>query len=811
MLHRYYFAYARSSYRTVLGNDQSAHAVTRAAKGALSRLSLLFIAGLYLGSVLSVHAEETQPALTYAKDIKPWLVDNCYDCHGDGSDKGNVILDKHASEEALMKDKPFWHMVREAVITGVMPPTKRKKQPTQAEREMLANWIDKTIYHTDCNNPDPGRVTIRRLNRREYNFSIQDIFSVAFNPAEDFPPDDTGYGFDRIGDVLSLSPVLMDKYFIAAESIVKQAIHLGPPPAAEIALTSADFTLPNGDPDKIDAPFPRNAPAKDKIKEFSHPLTIKTDGEYEISVKFEVKSAYAYNGPLRYSVNLADIHKSENQFVKKQDVEDTITLKMKLTAGTYPLKITLDERDVNLDERYDYFAFKMVGASVRGPLHLGVYPKTHQLIFHKGPAPIDLAERTAYARDIISRYSELAFRRPADSAWVDAVTALAIDQAHKNNGNFEYGIGMALQTILVSPRFLFRIETQPRPNDPQETHLLDEFSLASRLSYFLWNSVPDEQLMTLAKTNALRKNWVATVKRMLADKKSERFSKDFLAQWLQIGDVETIPSGDKQFAHATSIRLAMRQETELLFNHIVNNNRDVIELLTAHYTFLNQELAKWYQIDGVIGKKMRYVELPKDHVRGGILTHGSYLAVTSNPTRTSPVKRGIYVLENILDTPPPPAPPDVPELEEAKKHAEEGVSLRKLLEIHRDNPNCSGCHARMDPIGLGLEQFDLAGRFRTTEQDKPIETQGELISGEKFNSVQELRAILGTKKREFYRCVTQKLMTYALGRGLEHADSCTVKDLTQRMVMHGGTFSELLLGILDSDQFQKRRGDGERH
>jgi Protein of unknown function (DUF1592)/Protein of unknown function (DUF1588)/Protein of unknown function (DUF1587)/Protein of unknown function (DUF1585)/Protein of unknown function (DUF1595)/Planctomycete cytochrome C len=808
MLNCFRPAYSPSSQDIAL-NDSTSIGSTFISRINLHR-NLLLSVGLFFSLALSAHAEDTHTTLTYAKDIKPWLVNYCYDCHGDGSDKGNVILDKYASEEALMKDKPFWHAVREAVITGVMPPTKKKKQPTQAEREMVAAWIDKAVYHTDCNNPDPGRVTIRRLNRREYNFSIQDIFAVNFNPAEDFPPDDTGYGFDRIGDVLSLSPVLMDKYFIAAENIVKQAIHLGPPPAPVMTLTTANFTSVIGDPNKIDRPFPRDTPAQDKIKEISHALTINTDGEYDVNVTFEVKGAYSFNGTLRYRVNFAGADVGHGEFVTNPFNEAVISFKKKLTAGTYPLTVTLDEREASTDDRGGYM-FTMNDVTVRGPLHLGVYPESHRRIFHNGPAPADLAQKTAYARDIITRYSELAFRRPADPQWVDAVTTLAIDQAQKPHQNFELGIGMALQAILVSPRFLFRIETQPRPNDPQETHLLDEFSLASRLSYFLWNSVPDEQLLTLAKNNSLRKNWAATVERMLADKKSERFSTDFLSQWLQVGDVETIAVGLKVFEKEKSIRHIMRQETELLFDHIVKNNRDVIELLTAHYTFLNEDLANWYQIDGVKGKHMRYVELPKDHVRGGLLTQGTYLVVTSNPTRTSPVKRGIYVLENILDTPPPPAPPDVPELEEAKKHAEEGVSLRKLLEIHRDNPTCAGCHARMDPIGLGLEQFDLVGRFRTTEQGQPIETQGELISGEKFNSVQELRAILGTKKREFYRCITQKLLTYALGRGLEHADSCTVKDLTQRMVMHGGTFSQLLNGILESDQFQKRRGDGERH
>ena len=758
--------------------------------GALSFIGWLslFVAGQTIAA---------QESLTFSKDIRPFLENYCFDCHADDTNKGDIKLDQHKTESAAMADLPFWKHVREAVSTEVMPPPKKKKQPTAAERVRIADWIDREIYRIDCSNPDPGRVTINRLNRREYNFSIQDLFGIDFEPAVEFPADDSGYGFDRIGDVLTLSPVLMDKYFNTAEQIVNKAIHQGPPIVPEKILTVGSFKAMPSD-------------NKSEPKTMTTDLVVTEDGDYTAKVDIRISSFYPFTGELACTVWFNNEQIDHRIYTNTPSLVDAFTISKKLTKGTYTLAYRLDSRKAKSTREDNNIGFSMSEARFVGPTHQAALPKSHRAIFTRGPATADRGERLAYAQDIFSRYGERAFRRPVDPAFLTRLSTLAVDHASTLNHTFEDGIALGLQAILVSPRFLFRAETQPRPDDPNHIHLLDEYALASRLSFFLWNSLPDEELLQLAKSNTLRANFDKTITRMMSDEKSQRFLDDFIGQWLQIRDVESIAIVIQEFRDSRNIRSAMRSETEMLFKHIVQNNRDVMELLTATYTFLNEELAKWYGIKDISGKHMRHVELPADGIRGGILTHGSYLVVTSNPTRTSPVKRGLYVLENILDTPPPPAPADVPELEAAKKAFNGGASLRELLEIHREKAECAGCHARMDPIGLGLDQFDLVGRLREKDDGKPIDPRGQLISGEQFTGVQELRAILGKRHKEFYRCVTQKLLTYALGRGLEYYDSCAVNEITNRMLANGGTFSTLLTGVLNSVPFQKRRGDGDR-
>lgn len=741
-----------------------------------------------------------QDKLSYQKDVLPFFKNYCYDCHGDGTHKGDIQLDAHKSEVDAIADLSFWKHVREAVSTHVMPPPKKKNQPSETARTMLTAWIDSTVFHIDCNNPDPGRVTTRRLNKREYNYSIQDLFGISFSPADDFPPDDSGYGFDRIGDVLSLSPVLMEKYFTAAEQITDKAIHPGPPPAPKKSVSVRSFK-------------PANGKAKDQPPIMTTEVWYPEEGTYTTRLDISINSFYPFKGKLIATMWVNDEKVATKEFTNTPGLRDSIQLTKKMPKGKHIIAYQLDGTQAVASDKKQKIGFSTGGVTIEGPSHKASYPNSHKLIFHRDSIPDDNAERVKYAREIIERIAERAFRRPVDNQFIDKLTTIAINHSQKPNHSFEDGIALGIQAILVSPRFLFRVESQPRPDDPLQVHQIDEYALASRLSYMLWNSLPDEELLKLAKENKLRANWDATIKRMLADGKSNRFQKDFLAQWLQVSDVETISIVIPEFREMGKLRSMMRNETDMLFNYIIDNNRDVMELITANYTFLNEDLANWYGIKGVKGvkgKEMRRVQLPDDSERGGILTHGSYLIVTSNPTRTSPVKRGLYVLENILDTPPPPAPANVPELEEAKKAFKKGASLRELLQVHREKSECAGCHARMDPIGLALENFDAIGRWRDNDNGKPIDPQGQLISGENFSGVSELRAILGKRKKEFYRCITQKLLTYALGRGLEYYDRCAVDAIVQDMQKNNGTFATLLHGVLNSVPFQKRRGDGDR-
>jgi hypothetical protein len=407
-----------------------------------------------------------------------------------------------------------------------------------------------------------------------------------------------------------------------------------------------------------------------------------------------------------------------------------------------------------------------------------------------------------------------------NDATVERLAELAHHVEVGPNGSFERGIGHALTAIVASPRFIFRAEAQPEPNNPAKVVPIDEFALASRLSYFLWSTAPDDELYNLARKGELRANLRAQVDRMLKDQKIDRFVENFVGQWLQTRDVEGLSVDARRFLKMRRredaeeifnhrVRRAMRQETEMLFAYLLKENRSSLEMLSADYTFLNEELAKFYGIEDVKGNQMQKVTLPPDSPRrAGILSHGSMLLVTSNPTRTSPVKRGLFLLDNILGTPAPPAPPDVPELESAKK-AGENLTMREMMEVHRADPLCASCHARMDPLGLALESFTGLGQYRAEEDGKPIVTEGQLITGEKFNNVVELAQVLATSRSDdFQRCLTEKLLIYALGRGLEFYDTPTVSKIVQQMKKDGGAMHSLIYGIVESAPFQKRRGDG---
>ena len=407
-----------------------------------------------------------------------------------------------------------------------------------------------------------------------------------------------------------------------------------------------------------------------------------------------------------------------------------------------------------------------------------------------------------------------------DEKTLTRLGAIATEARRLPGTSFERSIASALTAILASPRFLFRAEIQPEPNNPGKIVPVDEFALASRLSYFLWSSLPDDELSELARTGQLRANLRAQVDRLLADQRAERFVENFVGQWLQTRDVEGVNIDARRFLgtrdngvaskiFSPRLRRAMREETEMLFAYLIAENRSALELLTADYTFLNETLARFYGIDGVSGTEMRKVSLAADsHRRAGVLTHGSTLVVTSNPTRTSPVKRGLFLLENILGTPAPPAPPDVPALEQSRRDSAH-LTMRELMAVHREAPLCAGCHARMDPLGLALENYTPLGNYRADERGQPIDTAGRLITGEKFKDVTELAQVLATSRRDdFYHCLSEKMLTYAIGRGLEYYDTVTVEQIVAGLKKDQGALRSLIYGVVESAPFQKRRGDG---
>ncbi len=766
-----------------------------------------------------LRAANTPDVKRFVDEIEPILSSYCYDCHGDGMDKGDFRMDDFEKIENHLANQELWFGIWESMRASLMPPAK-KKQPGDDEKKKVIAWIEREVFQLDPDNPDPGVVTIRRLNREEYRNTIQDLFGVRFDTTEAFPSDDTGYGFDTIGDVLSISPLLMEKYVEAAETIVADAVPTEGPRIPTQWIGIENFKNQE----------PKQAEQTMKWMGFSWPRDyrgtpwINHDGEYEIRVEFTVKGSMEATS---HTANLA-LKLGETVLVDRDlgwDNSDTLVIKAKarLKKGREnELRILLTPGNKPNEGENELHA-EVQRITAYGPLDGSVreYPSEFRHIFFDGPPPEETEKRDAYRRAIIERTATRAFRRPVDAPTVDRLLELALMMEKEPGKRFEHGIAHALTAILASPRFLFRAEIQPEPNNPSKVVPIDEYALASRLSYFLWSSCPDEELMKLAGEGQLRKNLRAQVDRMLGDKKSERFVRNFVGQWLQARDVETINIdvrrvlGEKDLGKALRIfnynlRRAMREESELFFAHILKENRPATELLTANYTFLNDQLAQWYGIDGVEGKEMRKVDLKPESHRGGLLTQSTFLVVTSNPTRTSPVKRGLFVLENLLATPSPPAVPDVPPLEEAQKGKNKDLPLREILKIHSEQALCASCHERMDPIGLALENFTAVGSWRDEYRGQPIDASGVLVTGENFAGPRELANVLADKRHtDFHRALAEKLLTYATGRGVEYYDAITIDRVVNGLGGKQGTLRHLLYGVVESAPFQKRRGDGD--
>ncbi len=766
-------------------------------------------------ATFAVSSRAADPAIAFKKQIVPLLEDYCYDCHGEGTKKGDFALDKYQSLNAHLNNIELWFSVWKNVQSQLMPPA-GKQQPAPEKREMLLKWIERTVFKVDPANPDPGRVTIRRLNRTEYENSITDLLGVKFDANEAFPADDTGYGFDTIGDVLNISPLLMEKYVGAAQDIVRDAVSEAGPRIPTLVLSGDRFRsddkkktgkyLPFADAAMISAVPQIEFPGRYRVT-----VTMKAQGSSE-ATSHTAKVALLKDGKSVESTKVGWEFRKEIKLTTEVDlIQGANPLSLEITPETSPQD---GEKQLNL-------AISQV--TVYGPLDGShtEYPKQYFRVFIDGPPPADATARAAYARKILRHLADHAYRRPVDEPTLDRLIKLAESVSKQPGMNFEAGVGQALTAILASPRFLFRAEIQPEPNNAGRIVPVDEFALASRLSYFLWSSLPDDELLNLARDRKLRANLRAQVDRMLADPRSRRFVANFVGQWLQTRDVEGINVDVRRFLALPSqeayrifnqrLRDAMRDETELLFAHLLAENRPALEMLTADYTFLNEPLAAFYGIPGVKGTEMRKVPLaPEYHRAGGILTHGSTLVVTSNPTRTSPVKRGLFVLENILGTPPPPAPPNVPDLERSQKRGA-SMTARDLMAVHREQPLCASCHARMDPLGLALENFTPLGTYRDKDSGKDIDTAGQLITGEKFTGVEDLAQVLATSRRDdFYRCLTEKLLTFAIGRGLEYYDTVTVDNITGSLQANKGAMRTLIYGIVESAPFQKRRGDGPR-
>lgn len=757
-------------------------------------------ASLEHSSAAADESPGTPPGTVYSRQIQPLLERYCYSCHGNGRRKGDLALDTFSDEAAMRADLRTWQNVLHHVRTGEMPP-RNKPQPTLEERDRMVAWIEADVFQTDCNHPDPGRVTIRRLNRVEYNNTIRALTGITFEAGVDFPADDIGYGFDNIGDVLSLPPILLEKYMAAAEKVLSAVLNTNLPPSYPIARLVPDeleATAPGGS-------YGRGARLLSREGEMSAAVPFSSFGEYAIRIRAfgqqagpePVRMDLRLDGELVSVVDVTAVESAPRTYECRLILEPG---RKCLTVGYINNYVNPNDPDPNNRDRN----LIVESLEIAGPIlpeqmrYTDSYRQVVRCRPDEGVAPRQCAER------ILERFATQAFRRPVLTSEKDRLCRL-FDLANDEGLGFEESLRVPLTAILVSPHFLFRGELQTDPNDPGQIRPVDEFALATRLSYFLWSTMPDQALFTEAEQGTLRQNLSVQVNRMLRDSKIRALVDNFALQWLQVRSLRAVAPDWLEFPEFDDeLRAAMENETALFCDAIVTEDRSVLEFLDADYTFLNERLAQHYRIDGVVGPEFRRVFL-RGTARGGILTQGSILTITSNPTRTSPVKRGKWVLENILGAPPPPPPPNVPELKSAK---ELRGTLRQRMEQHRENALCASCHARMDPIGFGFENFNAVGGWRAQDGVDPVDPSGELSSGEKFQGPAELKRILvSAKRQDFLRCLTEKLLTYALGRGLEYFDKCAVDQIVERVAAQNYRFSSLVSEIIQSAPFQLRRGE----
>jgi hypothetical protein len=709
---------------------------------------------------------------------------------------GGISLDGYTDSKAALKDRDLWEKVVQKVRTGQMPPGSRPLPPPE-DVTAVTRWFDAEFARLDRETkPDPGRVTARRLNRTEYNNTIRDLVGVDFKPASDFPADDSGYGFDNIGDVLSLSPVLMEKYLAAAEKIARKAIVADPPPKP---------TRERIDHAQVG---PEEQPAKDLTAKHQFPV----EGDYV------VRGLMGGSRAAELMTLWLDGKELKTFPVTTEDESPRMgELRLHLTAGEHELKATLLHDDSRPDAPPDPEEVKAKDKrlvrepyvdrfEINGPYNPHARPLTdsHKRIFVCGHPPAQ--HRPECAHLIVRALARRAYRRPVTDAEVNGLVRF-ISMAQQNGDSFEQGVRVALEAILVSPHFLFRVENDRDANNPAASHRLDDFELASRLSYFLWSSMPDEQLFRLAADRKLHRPEVteAQVHRMLLDLKSVALIDNFAGQWLELRNLDSVKPDPDRFPYFDdSLRQAMKEETQLFFQAIIREDRSILDFIDGRFTYLNERLAKHYGIPGIAGPEFRRIQLTGDE-RSGILTQASVLTVSSYPTRTSPVLRGKWVLENFLNDPPPPPPPGVPNLNESAIGTT--ASLRQQLEQHRANPACAACHTRMDPLGFGLENYDAVGRWRTQDGRFPVDSTGMLPGDRAFRSPRELKVILKDNRDAFARCVTEKMLTYALGRGLERYDKPAVNLICSRLAASDYRFSRLVLGIVESLPFQMRHGE----
>jgi mono/diheme cytochrome c family protein len=746
----------------------------------------------------SAAAVSPSGSVDFAKHIAPLAAKYCGGCHGAKAQTGGINMTAAKTKAEMLKARGMWERAAESIASHRMPPP-GLPQPTDAERKKLVDYVQTTLSTADCDVKDPGRVTMRRLNRAEYNNTVRDLIGLDLKPADEFPSDDVGYGFDNIGDVLSISPIHLERYVDAAEKIAKAAIFAEDPPHAPAHFAGAK--LKNSNSGGTGGALPSTGEA---YIEYAFPK----EGDYVIRVRAYQNKAG--NEAAKMPIKVGDTVLKTVDVIEEKKSPGTYSARVSLTGGKRKVaagflndfyddsdKAAIKDRNLIVEE------IEIVGPMLPRPKEL---PDSHRRILFEEPTE---KNRLDVARKIMSRFATRAWRRPAEPGEVDRLLNY-VKLAEKEGESFERGIQLAVQAALVSPHFLFRVEIDARPNDPKMQHTVNPYELASRLSYFLWSSMPDDELFALAAQKKLVNKPVleAQVRRMLKDKKARGLVDNFMAQWLHLRLLASAtPDAGRFPGFNDQLKAAMRTETELFCEAVIREDRSVLDFIDGRYTYVNERLAKHYDMPGVTGDEFRRVALT-DPRRGGVITQASILTITSNPTRTSPVKRGKWILEQILGTPPPPPPPNVPEIKEDEHGAQANETLRQKLERHRKDPACATCHLQMDALGFGFENFNPVGGWRDKEGALEVDASGALPTGGKFKGPADLRKILLGEKKKFARSFTDKLMTFALGRGLEYYDRCAVDEIAVTAAKENYRFSAIVAEIVKSDPFRMRRGDG---
>ena len=812
---------------------------------------------------------QTPAAIPAQQDF---ITQYCVTCHNQRTRAGDLALDV-ADLTNVGADAETWEKVARKLHGGLMPPTGARR-PDRTTSEGFVSWLETQLDRAAAAHPNPGRTEMfHRLNRAEYRNAVRDLLGLDVDVASLLPADGSSYGFDNIAGVLQFPPTLMERYLTAAKKISRAAV--GTPPAApnfDVFRIAAD--LPQDD--QLDGlpfgtrggtliryNFPVDGEYNIRVRlareavgaggvdvpryDVPQQLELALDGEPLQVFTLPATDRAVLAPRVRTPPQRRDQAREEQpaqreeqppppqpQRYRREDrseVDADWQVRFFAKAGPRDVSVAFVNRAPALLETliqpylnpYPAGGGTMWGSrkgaylsrvEISGPFQVqgvGDTPSRRQIfVCH----PADPSEEQACARTILSTLTRRAYRRPVTA--VDLEGPLRFYDQGRSTGGFEAGIALAIRRLLVSPEFLFRTEADP-PNVASGTNFpVSDLALASRLSFFLWSSIPDDELLDLATRGRLTDPDVleAQVRRMLADNRSQALVDNFIGQWLYLRNVPALTPDLYTYPDFNDgLRRAMKRETELFFESMMREDRSVLDLLAADYTFLNESLAKHYGIPNVYGDNFRRVALPEDSVRGGLLGQASILAVTSLANRTSPVKRGKWILENILGAPPPEPPPDVPPLAEKTGDGPTAITMRQRIAEHRENPVCSSCHSKMDPLGLGLENFDATGRWREVEVTgdaraaffAPIDSSGALPDGTEFDNVPELKQALMARSDRFVATMTEKLLTYALGRGLEYYDAPAVRTITREAARSENRLSALVLGVAKSLPFQMRR------